>query len=343
MWKLIPPRQGHTPYWSVRGKYCGIQLNQVSTGTGDERAAKRIVATWRKQAELGTFRHGRRSEGNPASFATAAIAYMRAGGQGQFLPPIIREWGERPIAEIDQIAIDTLAEKLYPTATAATRNRQVYTPISAVLKRAGIEKPIKRPLGWKGKKATSWLEPEQAFALLAAADEIEPEFGLLCRFLLYTGMRLGEALSRQLRDLNLDRAFCYLEDSKTGEPRGCHLPVVLLDAMAKAPFLDERNQDAKLFRYHDGGYLRGLLAEAMTAAGLSFPRRQRGFHLFCHTYGTWLHRYGGLDTHGLTRTGRWANADSADRYVHTEASVEAKMSERFPTPAAIVGIKAKVG
>jgi hypothetical protein len=36
----------------------------------------------------------------------------------------------------------------------------------------------------------------------------------------------------------------------------------------------------------------------MKRAGLKFPRRQGGFHLFCHTYGTWMTRYGGLDTYG---------------------------------------------
>ncbi|MBR1199322.1 hypothetical protein JQ574_25315 [Bradyrhizobium sp. AUGA SZCCT0158] len=29
------------------------------------------------------------------------------------------------------------------------------------------------------------------------------------------------------------------------------------------------------------------------------------FRLFCHTYGTWMTRYGNLDSYGLTRTGRW--------------------------------------
>ena len=28
-------------------------------------------------------------------------------------------------------------------------------------------------------------------------------------------------------------------------------------------------------------------------------------------------RYGNLDTYGLTRTGRWKNAESADRYNRT--------------------------
>jgi hypothetical protein len=48
-WKLIPPRPGKTPFWYVRGKYLGIALDN-STGTPDERAAKRILKTWREIA-----------------------------------------------------------------------------------------------------------------------------------------------------------------------------------------------------------------------------------------------------------------------------------------------------
>src|SRR5260370_21412557 len=64
--------------------------------------------------------------------------------------------------------IDNAAAELYPPATAATRNRQVYTPVSAVLKRAGIERQIKRPNGWRGRKLTHWLAPEHALPVFQA-------------------------------------------------------------------------------------------------------------------------------------------------------------------------------
>jgi hypothetical protein len=79
---------------------------------------------------------------------------------------------------------------------------------------------------------------------------------------------------------------------------------------AGKPFL-ERGPDAKLFRFHASGRVRGMLTRALKQAGLSFPRRQGGFHLFCHTYGTRMHHHGGLDTFGLVRTNRWKHPDSA--------------------------------
>jgi len=91
---------------------------------------------------------------------------MQAGGERQYVQPILAKLGEIALVDIDQMTIDTLATELYPDATAATRNRQVYTPISAILKRAGIDRKVKRPLGWRGRKATKWLEPVQAFAVM---------------------------------------------------------------------------------------------------------------------------------------------------------------------------------
>lgn len=360
-WKIVKP---HTradgkkiESYYVRGTYLGLRINR-STGTGDEAAAKRILATWRKQAERGEFSRTDESAA-PRTFVSAAKAYMLAGGSGLYLVPVMKEWKDRTLESIDQIALDTLAAELYPSASAATRNRQVYTPVSAILKRAKVKTEFERPIGAAGNKSTSWLEPEQAFRLFEEADKIDAEFGLMCRFLVYTGMRLGEALSRNLGDLKLDRAYIYLPDSKTGQPRGCHLPPVLVAAFrtqpprkvtpivrteeghyvtggkqlddAGVPYL-ERKSTAKLFRFHNGGALRDMLKAAMKAAGLVFPRRQGGFHIFCHTYGSWMVRFGNLDRHGLARTGRWADPDSADRYVHTQASEEARRSDLLPAP-----------
>jgi hypothetical protein len=89
---------------------------------------------------------------------------------------------------------------------------------------------------------------------------------------------------------------------------------------------------AKLFRFHASGRPRGLPARALKQARLSFPRRQGGFHLFCHTYGTRMHHYGQLDTFGLVRTNRWKHPDSADRYRHTRVSEEARRADWLPVP-----------
>lgn len=64
-----------------------------------------------------------------------------------------------------------------------------------------------------------------------------------------------------------------------GKPSGAigGKPRKLTDAGVS--FLD-RHPDAKLFRFHVSGHLRGLLKQAMEAAGLAFARRQGGFLYF---------------------------------------------------------------
>ena len=366
--KLIPPRKGKSPNYTIRGTLYGIYVDRTA-GTPDKREAQKQLDKIKRAIERGEHRQQDAEpveEKRLATFADAALAYLKAGGEADFMSPIIELTGDnaisgKPLAEIDQIAIDNVASELYPDASPATVNRQVYTPISAVLKRAGIERKIQRPKGWRGSKATSWLEPEQAFSVLREAYKIEPEFGTFCMTLLYTGMRLSDPLRAKVRDLKLDRSLLYVPDTKNGEPRPVHLPPIVVEALRALPPRQERPRKApgkhlkdgeagcsrasagvpwlerpaeeKLFRFHNGGRLRDMLKLALKRAGLSFPRRQGAFHLFCHTYGSWMAHYGGLDTYGLTRTGRWKDPDSADRYRHTVASPEARRADMLPGAA----------
>jgi integrase len=331
-WSLKPPRPPWTPCWYIRGTYLGIALYR-STGTSDRRAAARILRTWREQAERGEFDQPATSK---PGFASAALAYMRAGGERAFLAPILEAWGDRPLDAIDQASIDALAVQLYPSATAATRNRQVYTPISAILKRVGIDTKIKRPKGWRGTKRTFWLSPEQTFRVLDEAHKINPEFGALCTLLNYTGLRLSEALRLLCENLDLSRSYAYIPTTKTDEPRAVHLPPIVIEALARLPRGLDR--PGRVFRYHNGGRLRGMLDMATEAAGCVLPRRT-AFHVFRHNYATWMRLYGGLDGLGLVRTGAWADLESVERYAHSEANAEARRADVLPTPTSAKGVQ----
>jgi integrase len=353
---LVPPKPGRTPNYHIRGRYLRVSVNR-SAGTPDKALAKKIKARIEDEIEHGVYQATPTT--GPNTFLAAVVSYMKAGGEAAFLGSIIEYDGAYAIRDkfaetIVQSDLDHVADALYPKATAQTKNRQVYTPIIAVLHHVGIERKFKRPKGWRGKKSKSFLEPEQAFALLDAAENIDLEFGLLCYTLLYTGRRIGDLLNddTKLRNLNLRRATLYLRDSKNSEAVTVHLPPVVVEKFkampprpyrpgkikgrsqfgAGVPFL-ERDPDQRLFRFHQGGYLRRLLADAMKRAGLSFPRRERGFHLFSHTYATWMLRFGGLDNYALARTGRWKDPRSVEGYLHTVVSSDAKVAEVLPLPS----------
>lgn len=338
-WKLYPPRKDKAKgCYTVRGTYCGVKIDR-STGTREKRAAQTIFATWKRQAERGEFVE-QAAIAEVRTFVDAATAYMRAGGPGQYLAPIMKAWASKPLDGIDQIAIDTLAAELYPGAPASTKNRQFYTPVSAVLKRAGRKDPIIRPKDWRGNKRTFWLKPEQAFALLDAANKIAPEFGILCTLLNYTGLRLGEALALTCEVIDLQREYAYIPDTKTGEPRAVYLPPVVVAALASHPRgLDRRE---RLFRFHDGGRLRDMLDAACKAAGVVLPQRT-AFHVFRHNYGTWMRLYGGLDAIGLTRIGVWSDLQSVERYAHSEVAAEARQASALPTPMGAATIRKQAG
>lgn len=220
---LVPPKIGRTPNWHIRGAYLGRAVNR-SSGTADKRLAAKIKRRIETEIEQGSSGPGAvASVESPITFLAAAVGYMKSGGERTFLRPIIEHSGPYAIRDcevekITQLDIDNLADVLYPAATPQTRNRQVFTPVAAVLHPAGVERKFKRPKGRRGNKSKSKLEPDQAFALLGAAEQIDSEFGLLCCTLLYTGRRIGETLNARLRDLNLDARNCICVIPSTVRP-----------------------------------------------------------------------------------------------------------------------------
>jgi integrase len=320
-------RKHKSPYWSIRGTYLGHYVDR-STGTGEKALATKHLKELKAEIERGAFK-----KKDAVGFGAAAAAYINAGGENRYLAPLIEHFKDTPLAEIDQVAIDNAAAALYPDATMQTRCREVYTPISAVMHRAGDLRPIKRPKGSKSSKRVSWLRREQAFALFAAADAEDTEFGLLLRLFAYTGMRKSEVLRRiKVENVDLKNASIYVPKTKNTEPRQVHLTPELVAGLANLfAAHPERGPTDPVFRFRINGYLQDKLARAMKRAGLSFPVGQNGFHLFRHTWAMWMRRYAGLDTSGLVETGAWRDRASAARYEHLDATEEAKKADLLPT------------
>lgn len=321
--KLYPPRAGKTPFYYVRGTHLGIYVDR-SAKTGRKPLARQALRAIERDIESGTF-----ATPEELTFAGAATAYMLAGGERRFLTPLIRHFGTTPLVAIGQAEIDRAASQLYPDAEAATRNRQVYSPISAIQKRAGIERKIKRPKGWRGNKRTVFLMPEKAFALLTAARKVDTRLWVLCTLLLYCGLRLSEALRIQRQDIHIKQRFVYIPTTKTAEPRPAYLPKPALDALALYP--GGYKGQGRLFSFGKSGRLYQWFAEACEASDVTLPDRT-AFHVFRHTYGTWMRLYGKLDDIGLLRTGAWTDLESVERYSHSLPAEEAKAAERLPVP-----------
>ena len=124
-------RRKRSPNWFLRGTVRGITVRE-STGTSDRDAAEEIRI--KREAELlKRSVHGARSV---ATFLDVAVAYMKAGGERRYISPLLDHFGAAPLIKIDQAGIDRAATLLKPKASGATCNRQIYTPMSAILKHA---------------------------------------------------------------------------------------------------------------------------------------------------------------------------------------------------------------
>ncbi|MGA7809662.1 tyrosine-type recombinase/integrase [Bradyrhizobium sp.] len=163
---------------------------------------------------------------------------------------------------------------------------------------------------------------------------------------------MGEALALRWERVSLDDRTAYIEKSKNDDPRTVKLTQELCDLLEP-----HRKAAGKVFRFHQGGHRNFIFLNAkVTACGLPPVKRpKRGermkiplyrfewvtFHTFCHTWATWMRRYGGTDVLGLVATGRWRDPRSAARYTHTAASDEWDRTELLPTAGKSVDLPAK--
>ena len=270
---------------------------------------------------------------------------MRTGGERRFQAKLIEHFGEMPLDQIDQAKIDAAAVLLYPNAGPATRNRKVYSPVSAVLHYANIDIRLRRPKGSKGRVITDFMSPEDAAAIIGAAERFNPEFALLLQFLLYTGVRIGEAIRLQWEDTVLADGYARIGRTKNGDPR----PMLLrADLCAELEAHRGERTTGQVFNFRMGGGLKDMMVRArVEASGQTMPKRDKSrakgsrkapwcrlhwvhFHTFRHTWATWMRRYGGLDIQGLVATGNWRGSRSASRYVHAVARDEWTRVETLP-------------
>lgn len=343
--KLIPPQQGRSPFYLVRGTYLKQQVYR-STGSRERPVARKVLQDIKRQVERGRF-----EEQPGPTFTDAAIAYMNAGGERRFIEPLLLHFGHVDLRDIDQEAVDRAAASIYPAGTPATRNRQVYTPVVAILKQARIKIDLARPKGAGGTPREAWLLPEETERLLAAAWQQHPRFAALLTFLLYTGCRLSEGLKLKPRDVHFGDSLALIGKTKNGKPRGAYLPPVVLAAIRRAlmepvngcyktPITVPRSEGT-VFGFTKSGHLYEVLAEVEKASGVIFPDGV-SFHIFRHTYGAWGRRYGKLDRAGLVATGAWGSSQGAASYDHIDISAAARAVDLFPGSGASTASVLKV-
>jgi integrase len=329
--KLIAPKAGRNPNFRVRGTHMGCYVDRTC-GTAIKAVAQKVLASIKAEIEAGRLAQ----KGDP-TFSSAAMAYISAGGERRFIAPLNDYFGATLLKNIDQITLDRAAKEIYPDATPATRNRQVYTPILAILGHAGIATKFKRPKGAQGTARVAFLEPEQAWRVLDVAEATDTEMAALITFCLYTGCRASEALKLQCADVTLAERTAFVGKTKNGDPRAVHLPHPAVVALANHPRGLDRA--GKVFHWDKADpkssmAFYGLLKEIYAKAGVD--PKGAPVHILRHTYATWMRRYANADERDLTDTGAWRDRDSVQRYTHTHVSEASKLADQMPTRAKTV-------
>jgi integrase len=316
----------------MRGTIRGLRVEE-STGTSEKRAAEEIRA--KREAEILTESiHGKVAT---TTFAHAALSYLEEVGVRRFILPLVNHFGTTPLRQIGQEAIDNAASKLYPKASNATRNRQVYTPISAILQHAARKGWCPRPVLSRPKTTkvvVRWLKAEEAERLIAAcADHLRP----LVVFLLYTGARAGEALWLDFDNVDLDRRHVSFPKTKNGEPRGVPLHARVVMELRKLP-----HRTGAVFRAPNGQpYARPKPSDDNdTSAG---SRIKTAFRAACrranivnfsphgcrHSWASW-HYQKNHDLGALKSLGGWKSLAMVMRYAHTNVEEHAHTIDRLP-------------
>jgi integrase len=319
--KLVPPR-GTRKCWAVRGTVNGERIERT-TGCTVRREAEIVLKRMQKEADQDRLRLP-----SDPTFDDACRRYLRDARDGRFLERIKEEIGNTPLKLIDQDTVDDLAWELYPEGSPATRNRQVYTPIIAVLRHSGIGTLIKRPKGAGGEQRDVWLWPQDTDKLITAAWKRDPELAVMLILILSTGVRLSEALGLNCTDLRLTERHAFVRDTKNGESRSLYITDTCFDALLRHPRGLKR--DSKLFRFYRGSAFYKLLKQAYADAGVD--HQGAPVHILRHTYATWMKRYGGATDRDLLETGAWKDLASVRRYSHMAKDATNPLADKLPVP-----------
>lgn len=233
----------HSGIIYIRGSYLGVAVDE-SARTRDSEAAGGILRRREREIYDEVVLGKKRSR----LFAEAAVGYMLTKGLAAraLLAPIlttrilvdeeVRIFGELLANEIDQSVVDALAFKLYPedNATNSTRNRKIYTPVSAVMKWQSRQKwgvtwgGLQRPQQPKGR--IDWRRPAEIEWWIGKAGGIG---GAILTAYVGTGARASEMINLDWLNVSPQATSFVLwdDETKAGQDRSVEIQSRVRDVL----------------------------------------------------------------------------------------------------------------
>lgn len=310
--------------WQAVGSLAGKRIRK-SLGTRDEARATELKAAY----EAKLWQRNTYGEEAVRTFEEAALSYLEHGGEGRFLPKLIRHFKGRTLGTIKPGELRGAAIALYPSAGPATRNRQGIIPARAVILHG-------HDLGWcpsikvkqfevvKSRKhkavGREWIDP----FMVEADASLLPHLSALVLFVHQTGARISEAVRLEGQHVDLPNRVALLEKTKTGawSPRE-----LTAELVARISGLRPK-AGVRVFGYTDPKAVNRVAKRVAARAGLE----QLSSHSFGrHSFGTNSLALTG-DIKGVMDAGDWKSAKLfMETYVHSRnaaKNIAAKFDEQ---------------
>lgn len=294
--------------YHIRGTHHGVSVDR-SARTRVAADAERV----KEALERDIFERVVLGKPPEHSFAEAALGYMRGGGERRYLTPILERIGAMALKGVTQSVIDDTAAALYPERAASTLNRQVYTPIAAVLNWAADEgmlgqvRRVRRPAQPAGR--VDWRRPGELELVIEACPH--PLSSLITQYV-GTGARASELLQLDWCDVSPAGERIVLWETKGGYARHVPLQSRARAALPKRPKGGRAGDDSRVWaRWGAYDAVNTALRRATRRAGLP----ALSCHTLRHSWATWTYAMT-QDLRLLMQLGGWRSVEMAMRYVH---------------------------
>ena len=197
--------------WWVTGSINGERYRASAKTRSREHAEE-----FRKKTERDL---ERRTIYGARSFADAVIYYLEQGGEGQFLQPLIDEFGAKDIADITPQMVSAFGAAKFGNLKPSSLKRVLYTPLNAVINSAFKAEmcAFKRFAPPKFKQAPVQAADDDWIRLFLS--RAHARIALTVTFLTLSAARVGEAINLEVGDLYLDQGHAMLRLTKNGKPR----------------------------------------------------------------------------------------------------------------------------
>ena len=235
------------------------------------------------------------------TFPECVAEYINDGKDGRFTAPLIRHFRKWKVKDITGPEIRKAAKILYPGASAATWNRQVITPMRAIINHVAEAKRLpkisvkrfkeekkRRPAG-----SSDWLK-----AFCKAAKKLGmPETAAIARFMFETATRVSEACRLTWDDVNLQLGIAFLTKTKT-EPRKVFLTRAMVIDLANI----RSRHETLVFAAANRSTVKKRIDKVIKEAGLV---RLTSHELGRHGFATEMIRRNGVDVATTADHGGW--------------------------------------